>query len=74
VYEYSGDFTGTTAGGFSFSRMRGVFLALTDDFALELNHFTPSGSEADFVSDDVLFDQIISTVSYTGSSTPAPTP
>ena len=74
VYEYSGDFTGTTAGGFSFSRMRGIFLQLTEDFALELNHFTPVGSDADFVTDDALFDRIVSSVSFTGPPVPTPTP
>jgi hypothetical protein len=53
--------------------MRGVIIQLTEDFALELNHFTPSGSDADFAADDVLFDQVVSTVTYTGSVTPAPT-
>ncbi len=73
AHEYSGEFMGTTAGGFSFSKMRGVIIQLTEDFALELNHFTPSGSDADFAADDVLFDQVVSTVTYTGSVTPAPT-
>jgi hypothetical protein len=73
AYEYSGAFTGTTGGGFSFSKMRGIIIQLSEDFALELNHFTPVGSDADFVTDDALFDKIVSSVSFTGPSVPTPT-
>lgn len=73
AYEYEGDFTGTTAGGFSFSRMRGIFLQLSDDFVLEVNHFTPVGEDTDFSSDDLLFDTIVSTVSFVIIPTGTPT-
>lgn len=59
VYEYIGDFTGRTAGGYSFSKMRGVLIPVSDSLAIELNHFAPVGQQVDFAADDALFDSIV---------------
>lgn len=75
VYEYIGDFTGRTGGGYSFTKMRGVLVPVTETISVEFNHFAPVGIASDFVADDVLFDKIIasftSTVTPVATSTPA---
>jgi len=75
--EYTGTFRGTTIGGYTFNRMRGVMIEVSDSLTLEMNHFAPAGVASDFVSDDTLFDQILKTVELPpSSSTPTapPTP
>lgn len=62
--EYFGEFEGTTAGGYVFSRMRGFMIELNEATSLEVNHFASVGIDADFESDDVLFDEIIMTILY----------
>lgn len=57
--EYSGLFSGTTVGGYTFSQMRGLMIEIDEDETLEMNHFTPSGVTAEFSKDDVLFDKIV---------------
>lgn len=74
VYEFVGDFAGTTGGGYAFTKMRGVLLPLTDTLSLELNHFTPRGITVDFPGDDVLFDKIVASVEYTGVLSPTSFP
>ncbi len=69
--EFTGNFTGTTVTGYTFSQMRGVMIAVTDKLSLEVNHFTPNGVAADFTADDALFSQILKTFTFTGL--PAPT-
>lgn len=60
--EYSGLFSGTTVGGYTFSQMRGLMIELDEDETLEMNHFTPSGVSADFAKDDALFDKIVTSL------------
>lgn len=60
--EFSGLFTGTTSGGYSFTQMRGVMIEVDSTLSLEINHFTPTGISADFASDDALFDEILKTL------------
>lgn len=62
VYEYIGDFTGRTGGGYQFTKMRGVLVPITDSLSVEFNHFAPFGVVTDFVADDVLFEKIIASV------------
>ncbi len=61
VYEYVGNFTGRTGGGYTFTAMRGVLVSVSDTVSIEFNHFAPAGTAADFAKDDVLFDGIVST-------------
>lgn len=69
--EFSGVFTGTTSGGYAFSRMRGVMIEVSDTLSVEFNHFTPTLVNADFTSDDLLFDKILQSVQIT---LPLPSP
>ncbi|MCL4360298.1 hypothetical protein M1555_03545 [Patescibacteria group bacterium] len=62
--EFSGLFTGTTGGGYAFAQMRGIMIPGRDGLTLEINHFTPSGVNADWTADDALFDEIVKTVSF----------
>lgn len=66
--EFWGLFTGTTVGGYSFSQMRGVMIEVSDTLSVEFNHFTPTGVNADFATDDALLDTILKTVVFTGYS------
>lgn len=59
AYEYTGEFTGRTGGGYAFARIRGVLMPVSESLAVEFNHFSPSGIETDFAADDALFDKII---------------
>ncbi len=68
--EFTGSFTGRTLAGYAFSKMRGVMIEITPNTSLEINHFTPNGVTADFVSDDTLFDSILTTVSIPAALTP----
>ncbi len=65
--EFAGTFVGRTVSGYGFSRMRGVMIEVTDTLSLEVNHFTPNGITADFASDDVLFDKILQTFTFSAS-------
>lgn len=60
--EYSGLFSGTTVGGYTFSQMRGLMIEIDEDETLEMNHFTPSGVSAEFAKDDVIFDKVIASL------------
>lgn len=60
--EYSGLFSGTTVGGYTFSQMRGLMIEIDEDETLEMNHFTPSGVSAEFAKDDVLFEKIVASL------------
>lgn len=70
AYEYSGDFTGRTGGGYTFTKMRGVLIPVNDSLAVEFNHFAPEGANSDYASDDTLFNAIVATFS---SAAPIPT-
>ena len=58
-YEYVGNFTGQTGGGYTFTAMRGVLVPVNDNLAIEFNHFAPGGTTSDFAADDTLFDAIV---------------
>lgn len=60
--EYTGLFSGTTVGGYTFSQMRGLMIEVDEDESLEMNHFIPSGVSADFAKDDALFDKIVASL------------
>lgn len=64
---FTGSFTGTTIGGYSFSRMAGAMIPVTDTLSVEINHFTPSGVTADFETDATLFEKILASVVVTGA-------
>lgn len=66
MYEYIGDFTGRTGGGYTFTKMRGALVPVSETFAVEFNHFSPAGIAADFEKDDALFDEILKTFSSSG--------
>jgi len=63
--EYSGFFSGTTVGGYTFSQMRGLMIEIDEGMTLEMNHFTPSGVSADFTKDDAIFDNVIQSLVVT---------
>ena len=67
-YQYTGDFTGSTGGGYTFTKMRGILIPVNDKLAVEFNHFSPAGTTTDFAFDDALFDKIIASFA---SSIPA---
>ncbi len=71
---FVGDFSGTTLTGYSFTKMRGVMISVTDTLSLEVNHFAPSGVTTDFAGDDVLFTKILETFHFTGLPLPSTTP
>ncbi len=67
--DFATENVGSTVGGYAFSMMHGVMIEVTDTLSLELNHFAPRGITADFMADEVLFQQIIATITFspTGS-------
>jgi hypothetical protein len=72
--EYESSGSGKTVSGYAFSRMRGVMIPLTDTLSVEVNHFTPNGVSADFEKDDLLFNEIIKTFTFTSpAATVTPT-
>jgi hypothetical protein len=75
VYEYTGDFTGRTGGGYTFTNIRGVLMPVSETLAIEFNHFAPAGITTDFASDDALFEEIITTLKTPAATTlPLATP
>lgn len=72
AYEYSGNFTGRTGGGYTFTSIRGVLMPVSETLAIEFNHFSPAGIVTDFSKDDALFNEIIG--SFKGAAVGAPTP
>lgn len=72
VYEYTGNFTGRTGGGYTFTAIRGVLVPVSETLAIEFNHFAPAGIITDFAKDDALFNEIIA--SFKGASATMPTP
>jgi hypothetical protein len=59
AYEYTGNFTGRTGGGYTFTAIRGVLMPVSETLAVEFNHFAPAGITSDFASDDAVFNEII---------------
>lgn len=73
VIDFSGVFTGRTVSGYAFSTMHGVMIEANNTVSLEVNHFTPNGVTADFEKDDLLFNEILKTFTFT-SITPTVLP
>ncbi len=73
AYEYTGNFTGRTGGGYTFTAIRGVLMPVSETLAIEFNHFAPAGVTSDFEKDDVLFDEIIASFSIAGGPVASPT-
>lgn len=63
---YAGSFAGQTTGGYQFTRLAGIMILLPDNRVLEFNHFSPLGLNADFTSDEALFQKIVGTVKIGG--------
>lgn len=72
--EFTANFIGSTGGGYAFTKMRGLMVAVSDKTVVELNHFAPSGKSTDFASDDELFDKIVQTLAYENDFTATPFP
>lgn len=64
--EFTTSQVGSTIGGYAFSRMHGYMIEVTDTLSLEINHFSPSGITADFEADEVLFNTIVQSLTFTG--------
>lgn len=60
--EYTGDFQGSTVGGYTFTRMHGFMIEIDDGLTVEMNHFAPSGLTVDFAADETVFAKIVATV------------
>ncbi|MEK7533339.1 MAG: hypothetical protein AAB542_02785, partial [Patescibacteria group bacterium] len=73
AYEYTGNFTGRTGGGYTFTQIRGVLMPVSETLAIEFNHFAPAGIATDFTKDDAVFDEIIKSFTATGISVTSPT-
>lgn len=74
VYEYMGDFTGRTGGGYTFTKMRGVLVPISEILGVEFNHFAPISATTDFAADEKVFDDIIkSFIGNAPASTVSPT-
>ncbi len=71
---FVGDFTGSTVTGYTFTKMRGAMISVTDTLSLEVNHFTSGGIPADFAADDALFSKILDSFVFVGLPTPSLTP
>lgn len=73
AYEYTGNFTGRTGGGYTFTAIRGILMPVSETLAIEFNHFAPLGIATDFAKDDAVFDEIIKSFTATGISVASPT-
>ncbi|MDP1722037.1 MAG: hypothetical protein Q8L37_02400 [Candidatus Gottesmanbacteria bacterium] len=75
--EYTGNFGGSTVGGYTFSSMHGFMIEIDDGMTLEMNNFAPAGLTVDFVGDEAVFTKIVATVEKNLQSlttlTPTPT-
>lgn len=60
--EYTGNFGGSTVGGYTFSSMHGFMIEIDDGMTLEMNHFAPSGLTVDFAADEEVFAKIVESV------------
>ncbi len=65
--EFSGLFAGTTGGGYTFVQIRGFVVHGPEGISLEVNHFTPTGVNANWDTDDALFDKIVGTITFTAT-------
>jgi hypothetical protein len=66
--EYESSGSGQTVSGYAYSHIRGVMIPITDTLSVEVNHFVPSGINADFSADDTLFDSIVKTFTFTATT------
>lgn len=66
VTEFTTFQTGSTIGGYSFSRMHGYMIEVTDTLSLEINHFSPSGITTDFAADELVFNSIVQSLTFGG--------
>jgi hypothetical protein len=66
--DYSGSFTGVTTGGYTFIAMHGVMIQVTPTITVEMNHFAPNGITSEFEKDDVVFSQILKTITFVSTS------
>jgi len=69
---FTAEFAGVTIGGYRFTAMRGVMVEVSDTLSVEINHFTPSGSAADFAADEELFEEILTRVTIQGGASVIP--
>jgi len=67
--EFTSALSGTTVGGYVFTRIRGYMIELSPSLSLEINHFAPAGITTNFMEDDVLFDKIVQTLTFPGAVT-----
>jgi len=58
--------TGSTIGGYAFSRMHGYMIEVIDTLSLEINHFSPSGITTDFAADELVFNSIVQSLTFGG--------
>lgn len=65
--EFDGLFAGTTGGGYTFAQIRGVVIHGPEGVSLEVNHFIPTGVNANWETDDALFDKILETITFAAS-------
>jgi len=63
--KFSGKFGGITTGGYRFVRMNGIMINIKPDLILEINHFLPSGIDADFDADAEVFERIVNSLIFT---------
>lgn len=80
--EYTGEFQGSTVGGYSFTRMHGFMIEIDEGMSLEMNHFAPAGLNVAYADDEMVFAKTVASVTVeknplstiTLTPTPAPTP
>lgn len=71
AYEYVGDFTGRTGGGYTFTAIRGVLIPVSETLAIEFNHFAPLGITSDFAKDEIVFNDILASFKNTSATSSA---
>ncbi len=64
VRQFVGNTSGSTMNGFTFSKIRGNILTLSNDLELEMSVFAPAGQIVSWENDNKLFDQIVASVIY----------
>ena len=73
--EYTGEFSGSTVGGYTFTRMHGFMVEIDEGITLEMNHFAPAGLTVDFIGDELVFVKIVKSIERGNvPSTPTTTP
>lgn len=72
--EFTANFSGSTLGGYTFTRIHGYMLYATPQVTIEMSHFVPQGVSADFDKDEALFQKIVSTLEAPVFPTPSLVP